>query len=65
MKYYVLTFHFLKNDGSYGNMYGKPMIFNTREDAVEYGRQLVDYTRTDFNVNETTVTTYIPKKKVG
>ena len=56
MKYYVLTFHTVKNDGTYGHMYGNPMIFVTREDAIEYGRHRVDYTRTDFKVNETIVT---------
>ena len=55
MTYYVLTFHSLNLDGSYGPMYGTPMVFTSRETAVEHGRTRVDYRQTDFKVNRAEV----------
>lgn len=55
MKYYVLTFHHIKSDGSYGPMWGTPIIFTSRLAALEYGRTQVDYTTSDFKVNEAAV----------
>jgi len=52
MIYYVLTFHRVKTDGSFGRMINKPMVFNTWAGAHDYGRHNVDYTKTDFQIHE-------------
>ena len=51
--YYVLTFHKVRVDGSTGLMIDNPMVFDSREGAIDYGRHHVDYTNTDFRVHET------------
>ena len=53
MKYYVLTFHLLKQDAGFmDRMIKEPMVFDSREGAVDYGSQHVDYVRTDCMVHE-------------
>ena len=52
MIYYVLTFHRVNTDGSFGRMIDKPMVFDTWAGAHDYGRHNVDYTKTNFQIHE-------------
>jgi len=53
MTYYILTFHKIGTDRSFGRMIGKPMVFDSWAGAHDYGRHHVDYTRTNFRITET------------
>lgn len=55
MKYYVLTFHVVKSDGSSGPMVSKPMIFDTHAAALDYGLNQYEYKSSDvdFAIHET------------
>lgn len=64
MKYYILTFHRVKNNGSFGRMIHSPMLFDSLVAAIRYGGSQVDIVSTNFRVTEAELQTE-PTKNNG
>jgi len=53
MNYYIITFHYVKTDGTHGAMVGRPMLFESRQGALDYGIINAKDRDVDFKITET------------
>jgi hypothetical protein len=52
MTYYILTFHRLKSDATYGPMVGAPLLFDARQTAMDYALAGNRENALAFRINE-------------